>query len=133
VQWLTQGNPHTPPLSWAAHHSYTLDARIIDSKGNIEVATTVTGNSGATVPNWATTPGVTTGPDGGVTWTNAGAVFTNAYAAHGGASAIILDNTVLSGTLPGASQIYFSTLSDQLCGDGTTGSCAVQASQPALK
>jgi hypothetical protein len=38
-----------------------------------------------------------------------------------------------SATEPGASQLYFSTLSDQLCSDGGTGGCAVQASQSALQ
>jgi hypothetical protein len=56
-------------------------------------------------------------------------------AAAGGTSGIIIDNVVSSTT--GASQVYFSTLSNQACnGNGTTGSgsggCAVQASQNAL-
>jgi hypothetical protein len=56
-------------------------------------------------------------------------------AAAGGTSGIIVDNVVISTT--GASQVYFSTLSNQTCnGNGTTGSgnggCAVQASQKAL-
>jgi len=57
--------------------------------------------------------------------------------AAGGTSGIIIDNTVGSGTLAGASQVYYSTLSDQACvGNGSTGSgtggCAVQASQANL-
>jgi len=56
-------------------------------------------------------------------------------AATGGTSGIIIDNVVTSTT--GASQVYFSTLSNQTCnGNGSTGSgsggCAVQASQKAL-
>jgi hypothetical protein len=56
-------------------------------------------------------------------------------AAAGGTSGIIIDNVATSTT--GASQVYFSTLSDQTCnGNGSTGSgsggCAVQASQKAL-
>ena len=57
--------------------------------------------------------------------------------ANGGTSGVIIDNTVGSGTLAGASQVYFSTLSNQACvGNGSTGSgsggCAVQASQAGL-
>jgi len=56
----------------------------------------------------------------------------------GGTSGIIIDNAVGSGTLAGASQVYFSPLGNQACaGNGTTGSgtggCAIQASQAALQ
>jgi hypothetical protein len=56
-------------------------------------------------------------------------------ATTGGTSGIIIDNVAT--TTAGASQVYFSTLSNQTCnGNGTTGSgtggCAVQASQKAL-
>ena len=59
---------------------------------------------------------------------------TAGLAAAGGSSAIIIDNT---SSTTGASQIYFSSLSNETCaGNGTTGSgtggCAVQASQSAL-
>jgi hypothetical protein len=58
---------------------------------------------------------------------------TNAVAAAGGTSGIVIDN---SSTSAGASQIYYTTLSNQTCGgNGTTGSgsggCAVQTSQSA--
>jgi len=58
---------------------------------------------------------------------------TAGLAVTGGSSGIIMDNTSITG---GASQIYFSSLSNQTCaGNGTTGSgtggCAVQASQAA--
>jgi hypothetical protein len=133
VHWLTQGQPAFSLSGWAASHPYTLDARIIDSNGNVEVATTAGTSGSPTAPIWATTPGLTTADGTGtLVWTNAGAVFTNAFAAAGGSSGIILDNTVLSGTLVGASQVYFSTLSDQACDNGT-GGCAVQASQPLLQ
>jgi hypothetical protein len=54
--------------------------------------------------------------------------------ASGGAGEIIIDNT----SSGGGSQIYYTTLSSQLCaGNGTTGSgtgaCAVQESQSALQ
>lgn len=58
---------------------------------------------------------------------------TAGLAATGGTSGIIIDNTVGSTTLAGASQIYYSTLSNQTGCTGGTGGCAVQASQAALK
>jgi hypothetical protein len=58
-----------------------------------------------------------------VTWENLGANGTAALSAAGGASGIVIDNTVAPGTLS-TSQVYFSTL---------TGGTAVQASQAALK
>ncbi len=132
VNWINQGNPSIPVANWAPTHPYPLRARILDSNGNVEIATnTVTGTSGSGPPIWPATPGVTT-TDNTVTWISAGALFTDALASTGGASGIIIDNTVLPGTLAGASQVYFSTLSNQACDDGT-GGCAVQASQSALK
>jgi len=53
----------------------------------------------------------------------------NGYAPTGG---IIIDNSVGSGTLAGASQTYFLTLDPSAtCGNGVTGLCATQASQSA--
>jgi hypothetical protein len=67
-----------------------------------------------------------------VTWENAGVLPVAALESAGGTSGIIIDNFV--NTLPGASQVYFSTLSNQTCTtSGTTGGCAVQASQSTLK
>jgi hypothetical protein len=68
-----------------------------------------------------------------VTWENVGAIASADAAAAGGTSGIIIDNFVGSGTLAGASQVYFSTLSDQACGTSGTGGCAVQASQAKLQ
>jgi hypothetical protein len=68
-----------------------------------------------------------------VTWVNAGALPSAALSATGGTSGFIMDNTVGSGTLAGASEVYFSTLGTQVCGTSGTGGCAVQASQSALK
>jgi outer membrane protein assembly factor BamB len=55
-------------------------------------------------------------------------------AATGGTSGIVVDNSVGSGTLAGASQIYFTTLSDTgTCAtSGGTGICGVQDSQTSL-
>ena len=47
-----------------------------------------------------------------------------ALAAVGGASGVVIDNTVAPGTMHNSSQVYFSTL---------TSGTAVQASQAALK
>jgi hypothetical protein len=61
-----------------------------------------------------------------------GALATVAAPQSGGTSGIIVDNTVGSGTLVGASQVYFSTLGNQACGTSGTGGCAIQASQSSL-
>jgi hypothetical protein len=56
----------------------------------------------------------------------------NGLATSGGSSGIIIDNTASSPT--GASQIYFSTGSNQICStSGGTGGCAMQASQSGLR
>jgi hypothetical protein len=135
VRWMDQGVLLDTQPAWAANHHYAaITDRILDSNGNIEVSTHI-GVSGASTPVWNTTPGGTT-QDGalpsGVTWTNAGSTGTFALPSAGGTSGIIIDNTV--GTLAGASQVYFSTLADQTCAtSGTTGGCAVQASQSELQ
>jgi hypothetical protein len=132
VVWINQG-PLTavPQGSWQGAHSYLRGAHILDPNGNIEVVTTA-GVSGSVMPSWSITPGGTV-TDNLVTWTNAGSVATFALPSSGGTSGIVFDNTVGSGTLAGASQVYFSTLSDQVCGTSGTGGCAVQASQSALR
>ena len=54
-------------------------------------------------------------------------------ASTGGTSGIIVDNSVGSGTLAGASQIYFATLASGTCAtSGGTGKCGVQDSQTSL-
>ena len=46
---------------------------------------------------------------------------------------MIIDNTLGTFTVPGDSEIYFTTLTDQPCAtSGGTGGCAVQASQAGL-
>ncbi|MFZ0419288.1 MAG: hypothetical protein WAM04_14410 [Candidatus Sulfotelmatobacter sp.] len=131
VTFLNQGATTVTALAnWAATHAYALHARIVDSNGNVEVVT-VAGTSNGTAPTWKTTAGANT-TDGTVTWVNAGVLPSAALESVGGTSGFILDNTVE--TLPGASQVYFSTLSNQTCTtSGGTGGCAVQASQSALK
>lgn len=134
VTWIDQGNLNQALTNaWLPSHAYiAANTHFVDSNGNIEVSTTP-GTSGLSQPGWNTAVGGTT-TDNTVTWTNAGAAGIAALASSGGASGIIIDNTVASGTLVGASQIYFTTLGDQPCAtSGGTGGCAMQASQPALK
>jgi hypothetical protein len=133
VTWIDQGALQAVTLTWIAGHSYTsATSHIVDSNGNVEIATTP-GTSGGAPPVWSTTPGLTT-TDNTVTWTNAGPVASSALASQGGTSGIISDNVVSPFTLGGTSQVYFTTLGDQPClTSGGTGGCAVQASQPALQ
>ena len=63
------------------------------------------------------------------------ATTTAGTAVAGGASAVIVDNQVPTGTEPGASQVYFSPLTrtPQTCStSATSGGCAMQASQATL-
>ena len=109
-----------------------LNTQIVDSNGNIEwVRTAGTSKNGAH-PVWnLNVQGQTA--DNTVRWRNIGALATFSLAATGGTSGIIMDNTVGSGTLAGASEVYFSTQGNQACGSTGTGGCAVQASQSALQ
>jgi hypothetical protein len=134
TRWLNQGRLTAATLvGWKANHTYaSISARIPDTNRNMEVIKTP-GISGTTQPVWNTTVGGTT-TDNTAVWYNAGAIATFALPVTGGTSGIIIDNVVGSGIQPGASQVYFSTLADQLCAtSGGTGGCAVQASQPALQ
>jgi hypothetical protein len=136
VSWINQGALSATPLSpWVASTPETkIGNRIVDRFGNIEVVTkTGTTGTSSTGPPWSTTVGGTTINDGTVNWINAGASLISALPAAGGTSGIIIDD-VLNGTVAGTSQVYFNTLSDELCAtSGGTGGCAVQASQAALK
>jgi hypothetical protein len=118
---------------WLASHVYALGTAIIDSNGNIQVVTTAGTSKAGAHPVWQTTIYNPTTADNNVRWRNAGKPATASLAAAGGTGGIIIDNIVGSGTVAGASQIYFSTQSNQLCGSGGTGGCAVQASQSALQ
>jgi len=132
VVWIDQGFlSATTTSGWIASHPYAARSLILDTHGNIQV-TISGGTSGGSTPSWQTTPGAPT-TDGTITWTNAGAVPTLALASSGGTSGVIIDNS-LNGALAGTSQIYFSTLGNQTCTtSGSSGGCAVQASQSALQ
>jgi hypothetical protein len=141
VTWTNEG-----PLTltgFTTNQSYALNAVIVDSNGNLERVTTA-GTSGGSAPSWNTTFGNTTfgntTTSGGVTFTNQGFGASSLIETNG-TSGIIIDNIVASGTLTGASQVYFSPLGGQACagnnGAGSTGQgmggCAVQASQSGLQ
>lgn len=131
VQWLNQGAESAFSLAaWQSGHAYALHNKIIDANNNVQFVTTA-GTSGATRPAFNTTPGGITSDGSTLKWTNLGAFGVAAAPEAGGTSGIIWDNVVGSGTLAGASQIYFSTLAGG-CGSGGDG-CAVQASQSGLQ
>lgn len=134
VKWFNQGPYNTALAPWAANTSYAVGDEVIDSNGQVEQCTKA-GTSNATQPSWTTGAGGNTAENGnGPHWVNLGGVAISNALSAGGASGIILDNTVPTTTLGGTSQIYFSTLSNQNCAtSGGTGGCAVQASQAALK
>ncbi|HTW59278.1 MAG TPA: hypothetical protein VMD99_14195 [Terriglobales bacterium] len=131
LTWVNQGPQTAGHAPWAATKAYALHQEILDSNGNIEDVNTP-GTSGSTPPTWSTTVGVAT-KDGSVSWLNVGTLATASLAAAGGTSGIIMDNTVPPAELAGASQIYYSTQTNQTCGTSGTGGCAVQASQSALQ
>jgi hypothetical protein len=98
------------------------------------IFTSVTG--GAVSNGVINCPSATTGCVMSFDVTSGAAITTVGRAAvAGGASGIVLDNTVGAGTLAGASQVYFTPLATGNCtstaGQGI-GGCAVQASQSAL-
>jgi hypothetical protein len=135
VTWLNQGATTLTALAnWAAGHLYAARARIVVTVSNVNYVQIVQtgGTSGGSAPAWATTAGATT-TDNGVTWVNAGVLPSSALRSAGGASGMIIDNVVPSGTLGGASEVYFGTLANQVCTtSGGTGGCAVQATQSGL-
>ena len=132
LRWVNQGPHLAAHPSWLASHAYGLGTAIIDSNGNIEVVTVAGTSKAGAHPTWRTTIYTPTTVDGGVTWRNAGLPATASLAAAGGTGGIIIDNIVGPSTMAGASQVYFSTQSNQVCGSGP-GGCAVQASQSALQ
>ncbi len=132
ARWVNQGPQLAAHGTWLASHVYTAGIAIIDSNGNIQVVTTAGTSKAGAHPAWATTINTLT-TDNIVRWRNTGLPATASLAAAGGTGGIIIDNIVGSGTLAGASEVYFSTQSNQVCGSTGTGGCAVQASQSALQ
>jgi hypothetical protein len=132
VAWLNQGRLAASYAVWQATHAYALNTRIVDSNGNIQLVTTAGTSKVAPHPVWNVNVNGTTN-DNTVRWRNVGALSTAGLAAAGGTGAIIMDNVVGSGTMAGASQVYFTTQSNQVCGSSGTGGCAIQASQSALQ
>jgi hypothetical protein len=139
VTWINQEtltNSVTPfPKTWGSGKPFTKHSRVLDSNNNIEYATNA-GTTGGSVPTWALNVGQITNDGGvlGVNWENLGQLPSSALTASGGTTGIIMDNIVSTGTLAGASQVYFSTLGNETCAtSGGTGGCAVQASQPGLQ
>jgi hypothetical protein len=132
VIWLDQGLQSAfTPAAWVPSHLYALHSTILDGNGNIQLATTA-GTSGGSSPTFNSTAGGITLDAPPLVWTNVGAIPTASMSAAGGTSGIIVDNTVE--TLLGASQVYFSTLTGEVCvTSGGTGGCAVQASQSELQ
>jgi hypothetical protein len=130
VVWLDQGVQSASTPAWAPNTAYFTNKTIVDGNGNIELVT-IAGTSGTSSPAFSSTPGVLTLDAPPLTWMNVGPIATAALPEAGGTSGIIIDNIVGSGTLAGASEIYFSTLGGG-CGTGTDG-CAVQASQSGLQ
>lgn len=139
VRWTCQGPHLASHPTWLPSHAYSLGQEIVDSNGNVEwVQTAGTSRMAAQGhPVWSIViAGATTDGAGGtgVHWRMVGAISTANLTAAGGTSGIIIDNTVGSGTLAGASEVYYSTQGNQTCTtSGGTGGCAVQASQSALQ
>lgn len=134
VTWYDQGPYSASPAAWTAGTNYVVGNEVVDTNNNVERCNHA-GTSNATAPAWKTALGASTNETGGGPhWINEGPVASNGLKAAGGTSGIVIDNIVGSGTLLGASQVYYSTLSDQACvTSGGTGGCAVQASQAALQ
>jgi len=130
ITWVNAGflTPVTPQ-GWQANTFWSVGFRILDSNQNIECALETGVASGNTPPTWKTAIGAIT-EDSSLQWRNGGPMTSHALPASGGTSGIIIDNVVGSGTLAGASEVYFSTLGTGACGAGN--GCAVQASQSAL-
>ena len=133
VQWTCQGPHLASHPAWQPTTVYTAGQEIIDSNGNVEWVKTGGTSKAGTHPVWS--PAITGNTnDGTVKWKMVGPIATASQAAAGGTSGIIMDNTVGSGTLGGASQVYYSTQGTQTCTtSGGSGGCAVQASQSALQ
>jgi hypothetical protein len=131
ITWTNAGflTPVTQ-TGWQANTFWSVGFRITDSNSNLECALETGIHSGITPPVWNTAIGGITTEVTGLQWRDGGPLPSHALPVAGGASGIIMDNIVGSGVLAGASEVYFSALSNGGCGAGN--GCAVQASQSAL-
>ncbi len=136
VLWVNQG-PAPTYTSWLPTNLYIIGSLILDSNGFIQqvTATTLTATSGGAQPTWIQAFGnVTPDNTGQVVWTNLGPAGSLAFSAPGGASGVVVDNFVPSGSLVGTSQIYFLTLAGDYCEtSNASGGCAIQISQSGLQ
>ena len=132
VRWLNQGPQNPSHGFWFPTHAFAVGVGIVDSNNNIQLVTTGGISKNGAHPTWNVNVNGNTN-DGTVRWKNVGSIATFSISASAGTSGIIFDNVVGTGTLAGASQVYYTTLGDQSCGTSGTGGCAVQASQSALK
>ncbi len=135
LRWTNQGPHVAAHPTWLPSHAYAAGTVILDSNKNVEwvltAGTSRTVAQGQPVWNLNINGGTV---DNTVRWRNLGPIATASAAAAGGTSGIIMDNTVPTGTLAGASQVYYSTQANQTCTtSGGTGGCAIQASQSALQ
>jgi hypothetical protein len=137
AKWTNQGPNQASHPAWQASHAYALGSEILDSNGNVEWASNAGTSKAGSNPVWNTAIAGNTADNTGankITWKNVGTPATFSVAAAGGTGGIIIDNNVGTGFLAGASQVYFSTLTNQTCTtSATTGGCAVQASQSGLQ
>ena len=137
VRWTTQGPNQASHPAWQASHAYAAGAEILDTNGNVQWASNAGTSKAGAHPVWNAAIAGNTNDNvlpNRIQWKNVGTPATFSVAAAGGTGGIIIDNNVGTVTLAGASQIYFSTLSNQTCvTSGGTGGCAVQASQSDLQ
>jgi len=123
-------NIDDPMTSAAAAPSPVTE--VFNTSTNIDwIFTSVSANGTVTItPGGNTCTGACLYSYNVTTTLSSGADAANGLASSGGSSGIIIDNT---SSVSGASQVYFSTLTNGTCGtSGGTGGCAVQASQAGL-
>jgi hypothetical protein len=130
VTWTCKGSGGAGG-TWQPNTIYSTGNTILDTNGNVEVEMFANATSGATEPTWSLMIGGHTS-DNAASWTNVGPPDGALLNVIGGTSGIVVDNTVLAGTLAGASQIYFSPLGTGFGTCGAGNGCAVQASQAGL-
>ena len=135
ARWTNQGPNQASHPAWQANNAYAAGAEILDTNGNVQWASNAGTSKAGAHPVWNAAIAGNTNDNvlpNRIQWKNVGTPATFSVAAAGGTGGIIIDNNV--STLAGASQVYFSTLSNQTCTtSATTGGCAVQASQSGLQ